>query len=220
MDGPAEASSVGWWWRASGCVRNVIPADPMRVGRKVKQRDTVLHSARVRLKRVRSRHRTTVNQHRGSDMTQSMRFVLAAVLVVATMGLAAGCSGDSGTGGSLVTTTAASGGDSGSDSGTDSTEAPTTTKAPDTTTKAPDTTQAASGGDTSSETSTSSDDSSNTTIWLIVIAGIVIVGIIAFVVGRGGSTTTTTETMPPAPGPAPVDSGDASDDSADGETGG
>ena len=63
------------------------------------------------------------------------RLTLAAFLVVVTIGVAAGCSEDGGTGVSLVTTTAGSGDDSGSDT----TEAPTTTAAA-TTTNAPDTT--------------------------------------------------------------------------------
>ena len=67
-------------------------------------------------------------------MNRTARLTLAAFLVVATIGLATGCSEDGESGASLVTTTAASGDDSTSDT----TEAPTTTAAA---TKAPDTTQ-------------------------------------------------------------------------------
>ena len=59
-------------------------------------------------------------------MKRLTQLMVTAFLIVATMGVIAGCSEDGGTGASLVTTSAASGGDSSSDS----TEATTTETVP------------------------------------------------------------------------------------------
>ena len=136
-------------------------------------------------------------------------FLALAVLIVATLGLASGCSSGADPDGSLVTSTVSSGDGSGSDT----TKAPATTEAP-ATTGAPVTTQAPSGDDSAS----SSDTDSSNTIWFVVIVGIILIAIIAWLVGRGSSTTTVTETAPPPP--PTVDDGDGDGDEYGDTTGG
>lgn len=99
---------------------------------------------------------------------------LIGVLAVVAL-LAAACTGD----GELPTTTSGEGG------GPSTTEAPATTEAPTTaapTTEAPGTTE----GGGSETTAPGAEEEGTFPIWLVVVAGVVVVGLLIWAAARGG----------------------------------